>query len=208
MPLLVALSLAGVLVQPSATPSSVATLSGRVVEDGSHAPVPGATVTLVPERRSPPPVSFPTPPLQATTDQDGRYVFEGVAPGVYLVNAHKTGFAARPIERMPPRVQLRAGERSENIDIVLLRGGAIAGRVLDQSGQALADFRVMAMRTAPGGRGPVGGPPVLLPAGSSQTNDIGEFRVFGLPAGEYYLQAAPRPDFPGLGGPAATRELR
>ena len=35
------------------------------------------------------------------------------------------------------------------------------------------------------------------PAGQSgQTNDIGEFRISGLPAGDYYVAASPRPRSP------------
>jgi hypothetical protein len=44
------------------------------------------------------------------------------------------------------------------------------------------------MPAGPGGNG------MLVPAGQgAQTNDLGEYRLYGLAPGEYYVQASPRP---------------
>jgi hypothetical protein len=62
----------------------------------------------------------------------------------------------------------------------------------------------MAMRQIAAGR--AGSPQRLVPApvqGPQQTNDLGEFRITGLPAGEYVVAAVPGFGF-GLGGPSAS----
>jgi hypothetical protein len=99
-------------------------------------------------------------------------------------------------------VTIASGQTRTDINPVLQRGGAIAGRIVDGSGQPIVDARVSALQRAPNGR-PQG---VILPAGPpAQTNDLGEFRVYGLPAGEYYIQAAPRADsLWGNGSPRTT----
>jgi hypothetical protein len=112
-----------------------------------------------------------------------------------------------PIENGVPPIDLSAGVQ-RSIDITLQRGAVIVGRVLDEAGEPLADARVMAMRKM--SAGPTGastGTEVLRPAGpSAQSNDLGEFRLFSLPPGEYVVQAMPRPDFGAASGPR-TRTL-
>ncbi len=104
-----------------------------------------------------------------------------------------------------PPIDLGAGER-RGIDVRLQRGAVIVGRVLDEAGEPLADARVMAMRKMP--VSPTGArtyPDLMRPAGpTAQTNDLGEFRLFSLQPGEYYVQVSPRPDV-GAGGGVAPR---
>jgi hypothetical protein len=94
-------------------------------------------------------------------------------------------------------IELAAGGETA-VSLSLQRGAAIVGRVINEAGEPVVNGRVMAMRqldssfasqsrSAPGG---------IVPAGpGAQTNDLGEFRLFGLPAGEYYVQAMPGPEF-------------
>jgi protocatechuate 3,4-dioxygenase beta subunit len=90
---------------------------------------------------------------------------------------------------------------------VLQKGAVITGKVLDQKGEPVTDVHVMALRrfTPPGATAV---PPRLIPApmqGPQQTNDIGEYRVSGLPPGEYFLAASPRNmGFGGPGMPSTT----
>jgi protocatechuate 3,4-dioxygenase beta subunit len=65
------------------------------------------------------------------------------------------------------------------------RGSVIAGRIVDEFGEPLTDATVSAMRSVWSG-----GRRRLQPAGrTSQTNDLGQFRIFGLPPGDYYVSA-------------------
>jgi hypothetical protein len=182
--------------------SQTARISGRVVEDGTNAPLSGATVTVY-AIGGPPVTSFPPLPPRTTTDEVGRYVFDGLPPGRYRINVQKGGFAPQ----LPPdpsafrSFDLAAGQSLDGVDISLQRGAVIAGQILDpSSGAPLADAMVTAMRRFGGGGAPTGvnasGVGRLMPAGASvQTNDLGEFRIFGLPPGEYFVAAILRRDF-------------
>jgi len=141
------------------------------------------------------------------TDQDGRYRFDALPAGRYHIAAQKIGFAP-PMDPSTMQVfEVAAGQTLDGLTVSLRRGGVITGRVLDPLGQPIAEVGVTALlkRISSSDR-PTGlisaGAPLLMPAGQSPTNDLGEFRVSGLPAGEYYVAAMPRPG--GLFGAAGT----
>jgi hypothetical protein len=77
-----------------------ATLSGTVLDE-ENLPIASATVYLQ------------EPDLEATTDVDGRYSFEGLAAGTVTMEVHKMGY--RPL---PQRVTLQEGVINE-VDVVL-----------------------------------------------------------------------------------------
>ena len=178
-----------------------ASVSGRVL-DAANAPIAGARVILMIASGR----GFQGPPLQVESDATGRFVFASVVPGEYRLDVQKAGFApffdltaARGQgSNSQQLVKLAAGQLLEGFDIHLQRGAVIAGRVFDPAGQPMIGARVIALRRllARGGQGGPGGSGPLIPAAqgsSQQTNDLGEFRVFGLPAGEFLLVAAPEP---------------
>ena len=71
-------------------------------------------------------------------------------------------------------------------DIALAKGGVITGRVLDDLGAPLPLFNVVAIR-----RHAQSGPPRFERVATAATDDQGEYRIFGLPAGDYVVAAAP-----------------
>jgi hypothetical protein len=193
---LVALSLAQAA--PS-TPASTGRIAGRVTVDGTDTPIAGARIMLLPA--APPMGPFGMPP-QATSDQDGRFALENVAPGAYRVHVQKVGFASMDEPGLPDRAeaaQINAGQTT-TIDRRLQRGGVIAGKVLDTSGEPAPETMVMALRRS--NLSIRGAGPRLLPTGGGQpTNDLGEFRLAGLAPGEYYVAALARGTV-AFGGPA------
>ena len=197
MSLVIALSITAALVQAPAGPGT-ASVSGQVLEDGSGIPVQDADVTLAPIQ-SRPLAGSPwerVEPLRIRTDREGRFHVRELAPGRYHIMVQKTGYAL-PFGPSPSSVvDLQAG-KDHLANLSLQRGAAIVGRVLDEAGEPLANLRVMAMRQPPSGvpYAPPTSRPALVPAGSGgQTNDLGEFRLFGLPPGDYYVQASPGPE--------------
>lgn len=56
------------------------TISGRIIESGSSAPIPGALITLLREGR------------QARSDSDGRFLITGLKPGEYSLSVNQNGF--------------------------------------------------------------------------------------------------------------------
>ena len=76
----------------------------------------------------------------------------------------------------------------DKIDFVLSRGGVIVGRVVDELGEPMAEVFVQAMRFVS-----TSGAPRLVPMGrNASTDDLGQFRLYGLPPGEYIRERAPR----------------
>ena len=200
--LFVALSLSQVA--PAATTGR---LAGRVTVEGAGTPIPGARVMLIPNGR--PSGPFGMPP-QATTDQEGRFAFERLAPGEYRLDVQKTGFAPlfSPGAR-PGTIQVAAGQTVDGVRVQLQKGGVITGKVLDPSGEPFTDARVMAMRRTNGLA--AGAPPRFLPApmqGAQQTNDLGEFRLSGLASGEYDVAAMRSGAFGPVTAPASNGSAR
>ena len=76
----------------------------------------------------------------------------------------------------------------DKVDVALPRGSAVSGRILDEFGEPVADANVTAMRMQYSG-----GRRRLMQSGRNSTsNDLGQYRLFGLPPGEYYVSVTVR----------------
>ena len=123
------------------------------------------------------------------TDDNGRYEIAGLPAGSYQVNASKPGFAQavygqrRPFGAGRP-VTIADSQILEKIDFALSSGGVITGRLVDETGEPVIGAGITVLRLAfvKGRRQP-------SPVGGGQTDDRGEFRVWGLSPGEYFLRA-------------------
>ena len=137
-------------------------------------------------------------PVQALTDDDGRYALPVLAPGRYLLTAARAGWVTTyygsPRPGRPPgtRVAVQDGARI-NLDISIVRGGVIAGRVVDDSGAGLPRQWPWLLEERVVGTRRVIARATFQAVGSFErsTDDRGEFRLFGLPPGTYYLVVTP-----------------
>ncbi len=93
-------------------------------------------------------------------------------------------------------MELAEGRAIENLDLRLTRGAVITGRVLDEDGEALVRAIVAVERYQY-----VRGERQLVAAGGGVTDDRGQYRVFGLAPGDYYVSASTPggPQGPGRG---------
>ncbi len=136
------------------------------------------------------------------TDDAGVFELTELPAGRYTLTVSKSGFVSlsygqrRPLQAGTP-LQLADGEQMKGIQFQLPRGSVIGGHVLDEDGDAMPGVmvRVMRYQYQQGERR-------LTPAGNAQTDDKGQYRVWGLMPGEYYVNAISRGGGGGnFGGP-------
>ena len=162
-------------------PQGTASVAGRVITADSGRPIKRARVSISGGGRG---------GRSATTDDQGRYRVDQLAAGNYTISASKSGFVdsvfgqRRPLQPGTP-VTLADGEASANIDLRLTRGGVITGRIGDEDGEPLSRALITVQRYQYRG-----GEKQLQPVGGDQTDDRGQYRIFGLPPGDYYVSAS------------------
>jgi len=100
----------------------------------------------------------------------------------------RTEYGAKENSQIGSIVTLGPGDEKKQLEIKLRSQGVITGTVSDDFGEPLAGASVMLMRL-----GYRQGRRELLPFGDATTNDLGEYRKFGLVPGRYYLSAARAP---------------
>jgi len=128
-------------------------------------------------------------PVSTMTDAEGRYELTQLPAGSYQLKATRGGFVEvsygqrRPFERGRP-LELSEGAVLEKIDFALPPGGVVTGRVVDEVGEAVAQVSVSLAR-----RRYVEGVRRLVPQAGGSTDDRGEFRIYGVPPGDYVMVA-------------------
>lgn len=129
----------------------------------------------------------------AVTDEQGKWEIRDLPAGRFNLNASKGGYVSldygqrRPFQQGRP-IELADNQVLENVNFNLPKGSVIAGRINDEFGDPVAEAMVAAMRYRY-----FNGQRRLVPAGRfSQTDDGGNFRIYGLPPGDYYLSATLR----------------
>jgi hypothetical protein len=121
------------------------------------------------------------------TDGNGHFSIDDVEPGEYSVLAERPGFRFRPegaTGAPAPRVKVEIGQQINDLKIRLTPLGVIAGRVLDADGDPVRGASVSARRYVYSD-----GNKELRTIDQVQTGDKGDFRLFGLGAGTFYLTA-------------------
>lgn len=160
-------------------------IAGRVVTADSGRPLRRATVRLS--------ASNNRELRSATTDQNGRYEFIDLPAGTYNLTASRSGYVQLGYKQTRPNTQpqpLSVADKQalDRIDFALPPGGVITGRIIDEFGEPVSDVFVSAQRQQY-----INGVRRPTPSGApSSSNDIGEFRIYGLPPGEYYVSASLR----------------
>jgi hypothetical protein len=160
-PLLLALTLAA---QTALAQQAAVSVRGRVVDAENNRPLRRTIVSLARGDRSERPV---------LTDEEGRFEIQLPDSSSALVVA-KAGYASTIVE--PDRRTVRPRE----LDIRLPRGAAMSGRVLERGTPAIGS-RVIARRIDDASSG--------APTYEAEIDDLGEYRIGGLPAGQYTVSA-------------------
>ncbi len=163
-----------------------AVIEGQVVQAGTGQALRKAQVILrKAEGRS--------QAVAATTGADGRFRFEGVEPGRYRLSAERNGYVGQDYGQSKPGhtgtiLTVNAGGHADDVVLKLEPFAVLSGRVVDEDGDPVPYVRIQALRRAWNS-----GRRELVPADGASTDDRGEYRMFGLPAGRYYISASAQP---------------
>ena len=167
----------------AATPVGTAVVSGIVTSDGDKpTPLRRARVTLSNSE-----IRYSR---TIVTDDSGRFAFREVPAGRFMLNAVKDAYvsmaygARRPGGQGAPLTIADAAQVT-GLTLRLQRGAVITGTITDTAGQPVADVQVGAFNYAF-----VNGERRLVSGGSGRTDDRGMYRIFGLRAGQYFVNAS------------------
>ena len=142
---------------------------------------------------------------QGSTDASGKFSIGNIEPGRYRLTVDRQGYVrAEYGQRAPGRpgaaLTLDPGQKMRDLVFRLLDDGVITGRVTDEDGEPVIGGFVQVLRISY-----QRGQKQFVPTGGAQTNDKGEYRVFGLVPGRYFLSATASPQ---AGGPGGGRDVR
>jgi protocatechuate 3,4-dioxygenase beta subunit len=163
--------------------TSTASISGKVTIKGKAAAGIVVGVRLMQ-------TSDPQPGRhKAVTDDQGNYKIVNLPPGHYQVVAVAPVYISED-EGSGKTILINKDETVENVDIALVRGGVITGRVTDSEGRPVIEEEV-SLEPAEMSRGYYSMPM------SVRTDDRGVYRIYGLPPGKYRVGAGMRDAFSG-----------
>ncbi|HTG72325.1 MAG TPA: carboxypeptidase-like regulatory domain-containing protein [Terriglobia bacterium] len=176
-----------------APPAQTASIQGRVVAADGQSALSRVTVEL---RRA----GTNDAPIVSSTNEDGRFVFASLLPGQYRLTATRSGYVpAEYGQRKPGAVGLplvlAAGQQLREAQIALTASASVSGRIFFRTGKPVVNAEVMAMKVSfQDGRR------VLTLEQTGRTNDLGEYRLYWLTPGKYYISTMPWDGRPISGG--------
>jgi hypothetical protein len=186
----IALYTAAVNAQQQAGTKTAETCSveGRVIGAIKGEPVRKATLLLMrtgkPQGQS----------YSAITSSGGSFAMQDLEPGKYRITVMKGGYGrmqygARSPGHAGTTLSLDAGQRVRDLVIRLTPQAVVTGRILDADGDPVSQVSVQLHRYVY-----IRGKRRFESWGFANTNDLGEYRLFDLDPGRYYLSALPQDD--------------
>ncbi|HET9219418.1 MAG TPA: carboxypeptidase-like regulatory domain-containing protein [Terriglobia bacterium] len=191
--------------QTPASPS--ASIEGVVTRLDTGAPVVGAQVTLtvlnpltaamlagadpaiiLAQQTAQPIAQTPPPQIPpSNTDAEGKFAFKNLAAGTYRVMAVANGFVRQEYGQRSQNGQgtpivLAANQNMKEIALRLTPAGTVSGRILDENGQPALGIPVQLLRQTYNVTGRT-----YQAVGTTAADDRGQYRLFGVPPGRYYL---------------------
>jgi hypothetical protein len=181
-----------------ATPTIHGSIQGIVKAPNAPDGIPDAQISLT---GTGPAAGGAANQLNKTTDAGGHFSFTDLPEGRYTLRAQKEGFFPLTVNGVtpPPLVGAIATATvtkdapNAQVTIPLVPGGIISGFIRDQQGKGAAGIAVTILRAGyQDGRRTLN--PVQTGTGFNPlqaehaTNDRGEYRIFWVPPGEYFVR--------------------
>jgi protocatechuate 3,4-dioxygenase beta subunit len=176
-------------VQPATQKSSeMCTLEGRVIGAIKGEPVRKATLILS-QADKPQGQRYST-----TTGSGGSFAMQDIEPGKYRLLVMKGGYARMQYGSRSPghpgtTLSLDPGQQMRDLIVRLTPQAVITGRVLDEDGEPVPWVSLQLFQY-----GYSRGKRQHQASDFAETNDLGEYRLFDLAPGRYFLSANPQVD--------------
>lgn len=169
---------------------ATAVVAGVVTKDPGSDPVKKALIELIAESQS------EGGNYTALTGADGGFRIENIVPDRYRLFVERSGY--QEIDKRRRRIEgrvltLTAGQELKDLIIRLQAAAVVEGRVTDEDGDPMPEAQVAVLRQTY-----LSGRSHWEQAGAERTNDLGEYRISGLAAGNYFVSVTPPPDFKSL----------
>src|SRR5271156_6159096 len=163
------------------------TVSGIVLRALDGTPLKDATVWMHSEENH-------EDTIATTTGAAGHFELTNIPAGHYRLSAQRDGYIEMQYGQKRPSdpgsvLTLKAGQKLEDLLFKLRRTGVIAGRVFDEDGEPMSGVRVQALREVF-----ADGKIDFEQTDDHESDDRGEFRLYGLDPGRYLVAAAPEPE--------------
>ena len=207
----IAVSILVIFGQQPAPAAQTGTVRGVVVRNGTQDPIPDVQIAVrgVGGAAAPAPgparaaaladslrtlvsSSGPSSVLSAVSDSAGRFVINNVPLGQQVLTARREGYFGISTYDVPPANATAtvtvSPQNPAEVSIAMVPGSAVSGKITESNGLPAVEVSVEIFRI-----GYLDGETILQPAGTRQTDDRGEYRLYRLPPGEYRLVANPRP---------------
>lgn len=142
-------------------------VEGEVVNALTGAPIAGAHVSAS---------GLSDESTTLATDVAGHFRISVAVPAYFSVQVVQAGFLRK-------NVQYKPGQAA-TLRIALKPAAVISGKIEDEDGFPVEKAQVQALCFVQ-----VNGERKLRPAATAQTDDLGQYRLIGLPAGRYWVRA-------------------
>jgi protocatechuate 3,4-dioxygenase beta subunit len=169
-------------------PDELSSVEGRVLSAATGQLVGKAAVSLVRINSTLGPADWMLN-YSVVSDSAGKFVIANIDPGKYRLRASHNGFLDLEYGAHGPQttgavLDLERSQQMKDIDLRLTPYGVLTGRILDADREAVVNAQVQFVRSQY-----VNGKKALAATTTASTNDLGEYRVFGLKPGKYYIYA-------------------
>ena len=154
-----------------------AVIEGSVINVQTGRTIPRATVNLVGMKGA--------GSKSTRADGSGHFIFQYVEPGEYKLMAERQGFFSDEHRReYQPVFEISASQHLQNMPVRLMPTAVVSGEIVDEYNDPLqnVEIRLFAKRMRLGQM-------YLSRAGTSTTDDRGQYRIPDLRPGKYYVVA-------------------